>query len=134
MVAKREFRAAIDESLHRLGGIDVLVAHEPARLVGPDRQNGELELPVTLSRAPKMAAVAVGGIRDAIDAPAGCLDHERRPERHIVVGQIARRPMPRRNERHRDPRADRHALVPVVGLGRDGGIRIAHDGVVAKRR
>ena len=42
--------------------------------------------------------------------------------------------MPRRHERHRDACADIYGLVPVVGLGRDGGIVIAHDGVVAERR
>src|SRR5258705_210605 len=37
MVAEPDLCAAIDQRLHRLGGIHVLVAHEPARLVGSDR-------------------------------------------------------------------------------------------------
>ena len=40
MVAEREL-CAIDERLHRLSRIHVLIAHEPARLVGPNWQNGE---------------------------------------------------------------------------------------------
>src|SRR6266849_9937311 len=37
MVAEPNLGAAIDQCLHRLGRIHVLVAHEPARLVGSDR-------------------------------------------------------------------------------------------------
>ncbi len=51
MVSERELGAAIDERLHRLGRVHVLIAHEPARLVGADRQDGELERPVALARA-----------------------------------------------------------------------------------
>ena len=49
MVAEPELCAAIDERLHRLSRIHVLIAHEPARLVGPDWQNGEPEGSVVLA-------------------------------------------------------------------------------------
>ena len=42
--------------LHRLLGVDVLLAHEPARLVGADRQQREIE-------AAPGAAVAFGEAR-----------------------------------------------------------------------
>src|SRR6516165_11986636 len=50
---------AIEQSLHRLRGIHVLVAHEPARLVGPDRQDRELEWAVTIAYPPEIDAVAI---------------------------------------------------------------------------
>src|SRR6202023_1652646 len=67
MVRERQLRAAIAIGLHRLRRIHVLVAHEPARLVGADRQDGELERPVALAGAPKHAAGAVAGIGDHVD-------------------------------------------------------------------
>jgi len=40
--------AAITERLHRLLRIHVLIAHEPARLIGADRQDAGEKLAVTL--------------------------------------------------------------------------------------
>ena len=54
MMAERKLRAAIDERLHRFGRVHVLVAHEPARLIGADRQDGELEWSVALARVAEM--------------------------------------------------------------------------------
>src|SRR6202161_1406717 len=42
MVRERKLGAAIARGLHRLRRIHVLLAHEPARLIGADRQDGEL--------------------------------------------------------------------------------------------
>jgi hypothetical protein len=58
VMGERSLRSAIDERLHRLGRVHVLIAHEPARLVGADRENGEPERPVTLARAVEVFAVA----------------------------------------------------------------------------
>ena len=134
MVSERKLCAAIDKRLHRLGRIHMLVAHEPARLVGPDRQNGELEWPVAIARAAEMPAVAVAGIGDEIDSPGRSLNHERRPQRHVAVGQATRRPMERGNQRRRNSGADINPLMPIVGFGRDCGIMILHDCVIAERR
>src|SRR5580692_10834708 len=59
MVRERQLGAAIDKGLHRLHRIHVLVAHKPARLVGADRQDGELERPMTRTGAAKQPAGAV---------------------------------------------------------------------------
>ena len=110
VVRERELGAAIDERLHRLGRIHVLVAHEPARLVSPDRQNREPERSMALARLAEMPAVAIAGIGDEIDPPGRRFDHERRPQRHVAVGQAARRPMPRRQRaspRRRAPSSTR---------------------------
>jgi hypothetical protein len=80
MVGDREFGVAIHESLHRFSRIHVLVAHEPARLVGADRQNGEPQRSVALARAAEISAVAVAGIANKIDSTARRLDHKRRPQ------------------------------------------------------
>ena len=58
MVAERKLCAAIDERLYRLGRIHVLLAHKPARLVGPDRQNDKPEWSVALARGAEMPALA----------------------------------------------------------------------------
>src|SRR6266446_520551 len=49
MVGERDFGAAIDQRLHGLGWVHVLVAHEPARLVGSDRQNSQSDRSVALA-------------------------------------------------------------------------------------
>ena len=59
VMAERELGAAITESLHGFGRVHVLVAHEPARLVGADRQDREPERAVAVARGAEMVAVAV---------------------------------------------------------------------------
>jgi hypothetical protein len=133
VIAERALGAAIDERLYRLRRVHVLVGHEPARLVCADRQKCELERAVALSCIAEMPAFAVAGIADEINAAGGRFDHERGPQRHVAVRQITRRPMPRRNERHRCVGADLHAIVPIMSLGRDRLIVRAHDRIVAER-
>ena len=76
MVAERGFGAAIDECLHRLGRIHVLIAHEPARLIGADRQQSELERAVTFACFAKRAAIAIAGIGNEIDFSSRRFDDE----------------------------------------------------------
>ena len=76
MVAECQFGAAIDECLHRLGGIHMLIMHEPVRLVGADRQNGELQRSVALTHFPEIATIPIGRVTDEIDAPAWRFDDE----------------------------------------------------------
>jgi hypothetical protein len=79
MVGERSLGAAINQCLHRLCRIHVIVVHEPTWLVGPDRQNGEPERSVSLARAAEISAVAIAGVSDEIDASTRRFDHERRP-------------------------------------------------------
>ena len=67
------------------------------------------------------------------------LPAESRVELSLASGQplsalLARRPVPRRHQRHREPAAELDALMPVECLGPDRGIRRAHRDVVAERR
>ncbi len=131
MVAERELGAAVDERLHQLDGIHMLIAHEPARLVGTDRQNGEPERSVALARIAEMAAVTVAGVGYEIDAAAWRLDHERGPIA-TCFGQISfaptsvawrpgsrrirRRYLPDPPSRRLRPRLRGHDFVMMVSL------------------
>ena len=79
MMGERERGAAIPERPHRFLRIHVLVAHEPARLIGADRQDGEAERAVALARLAEPRAVAIAQIGHVIDAAGGRFDHEARP-------------------------------------------------------
>src|SRR2546426_12576811 len=68
MVRERELGAAFDERLHRLLRVHVLVAHEPARLVGADRQDGEAERAVERTGFAETEPGAVAGIGNVVDA------------------------------------------------------------------
>ncbi len=61
MMGKGDLGAAITERLHRLLRVHVLIAHEPARLIGADGQDAGDELAVTLAHIAKMTAAAVTG-------------------------------------------------------------------------
>ena len=76
VAGERRLGAAIDQCLHGLGGVHVLLAHEPARLVRPDRQDCEPGWSVTVAHAAEMSAVALAGIGDEIERSAWRLDHE----------------------------------------------------------
>jgi len=69
VVRKRNLRPAVDESLHRLGRVHVLVAHEPARFIGPDRQDCELKRSVALAHHHGTFQLT----DEAIDAPVTAL-------------------------------------------------------------
>ena len=79
MMGKRELGAAIREGHHRFLRIHVLVAHEPARLIGSDRQDGEAERAIALARLAEPYAVAIARIGHVIDAAGGRFDDEARP-------------------------------------------------------
>ena len=127
-------RAAIGERLHRVFRIHVLVAHEPARLIGADRQDREPQRSVCFGDAAEMASVAITGIADDVEFAGRRLQHKTRPQRLVAVEQPARRPVPRRHQRHRDAIAELDAILPVKAFGFDRVVRIAHDEVIAERR
>ncbi len=56
MMGQRLLRAAIAERFDRVGWVHVLIAHEPARLIGPDRQDREPQRAVRVGDAAKMLA------------------------------------------------------------------------------
>src|SRR5262245_24945578 len=67
VMRKSDLRAAIAERFHRLLGVHVLIAHEPARLIGTDRQDAGEKLAVALAHIAEMTAGAVSGIADDVD-------------------------------------------------------------------
>ncbi len=134
MMRQRQLGAAIGQRLHRVRRIHVLILHEPARLIGADRQYRQPQRPVLFGDAAKMLAFAVAGIADDVEFAGRRLQHETRPQRLVAVGQSARRPVSRRHQRHRHAVAEFDAILPVERLGFDGGVRVAHGDIVAERR
>ena len=134
MMRQRLLRAAIGQRLHRVRRVHVLVAHEPARLIGADRQDRQPQRAMGFGDASKMLAVAVAGIADDVEFADRRLQHKTRPQRLVAVEQPARRPVPRRHQRHRNAVAEFDAILPVERFGFDRRVRIAHGDVVAERR
>src|SRR5438132_5690589 len=60
-------RAAIGQRLYGVVRVHMLVLHEPARLVGADRQDRRAQRAMGLRDTTKMRAVAVAGIADDVD-------------------------------------------------------------------
>src|SRR5512144_2615450 len=76
-------RLEINVSLHRFGGIHVHRLHEPARLVGANRQQREIdrsESPANIRKERR-----VGRIACEIQAEAADADHESAPQRAVTV-------------------------------------------------
>ena len=72
-------------------GLTWLGAHEVARLVGADRDDGEPERPVP-RRLAHPGAVAPAGVAGEEDVAAGRPDGEGRPERAVAVGASSASP------------------------------------------
>jgi hypothetical protein len=79
MMGQGNTSTAIDQRLHRLGWVHVVVAHKPTRLVSTDGENNQFKRPVTFSCTAKIVPVAVTRVSDKINASAGRIDHERCP-------------------------------------------------------
>ncbi len=126
-------RVHVLEDAHRLFRIDVLVAHEPARLVGADRNVREPHRPVLAVQRAKQFAVAVAGIGDVIELARTGLDDEGAPQGHAPVVEPPRRPVLRRLEMHAH-RPDLGDLAPIAGARIDLPIYAAKKRVVAERR
>ena len=134
MMRQRLLGAAIGQRLRGIRRIHVLVLHEPARLIGPDGEDRQPQRAVFLGHAPKMLALAVAGIADDVDFARRRLQHKTRPQRLVAIEQSACRPVPRRDQRHRDAVAELDASLPVKAFGFDRRIRVAHGDVIAERR
>ena len=101
--------------LHRVVGIHVVVAHEPARLVGADRQGGETHAPKRWLISPNSGPPGIAGkqqraIRRVDDEAepergwcrCGCATTSAAPVRHAASGQRpAARPATSRSPRRR---------------------------------
>jgi hypothetical protein len=59
VMRERELGSAVAERLHRLGGIHVLITHEPARLIGADRQDRQPERAVPFPRVAEVASFSI---------------------------------------------------------------------------
>ena len=81
-----------------------------------------------------MAAVAVAGIGDVIDAARWRLDDEGRRQRLVAVKQMARCRVRHRRERDGNARTKLDAIARIVGLDADRRVVVAHDRVVTERR
>ena len=99
---------------HRLVGVLVLTLHEPARLVGADRQDGEAKAAMLSGHQPVVAAGMEAGVAGEIDIAGRCLDDEAGPERHAPVARAARRPMMRRLDVNGDGARKTSPAAPVV--------------------
>ena len=71
--------ATIGQRFHGVGRIHVLIAHEPARLIGADRQDRQPQRTVRLPDVAEMLAVAVAGIADDVDLARRRLQHKTCP-------------------------------------------------------
>ena len=97
MMGERLRRPAIRERFHRVKRIHVLVLHEPARLIGADRQDREPQWTMRLGDAAEMSAIAVAGIADDVEFADGRFEDKTRPQRLVAIEQATRRPVPRRH-------------------------------------
>ncbi len=96
--------------LHRFRRIHVDVFHEPARLVGADREQREVDRPQASADLAEMRSVS--GIAGEEDSASGDRDDEASPQRAIAVERAARREVLRRRQRYRERRGGR-GLPPV---------------------
>ena len=67
MNAERLPRPAVLHDPHRLGGIDVLVLHEPAWRVGSDRQHGDIDHRAPIGDLKENPAVAIASVAGDVD-------------------------------------------------------------------
>ena len=106
--ADRASGGEVEMDLHRLGRVDVLLLHEPARLVGADRQQRQVEAAVRRSLAAGEARADIGevlrvaGVAGEEGLEVGREHGVAAPERLHPVGERASGPMLRRHEHDLD--------------------------------
>src|ERR1700687_5443666 len=132
MMRQRLPCAAIGQRLYRVGRVQVLVPHEPARLIGADWEDRQPQRTMRLRDAAKMLAVAIAGIADDVDLARRRLHDKTRPQRLVAVEQSARRPVPGRHQRHRDATPELDALMPVERFGLYCVVGDTHGDVIAE--
>src|SRR5438034_122377 len=118
-------RPEVERGAHRLLGIEVHEAHDRARLVGADRERGDVDLPEPL--AERTEAVEVAGVAGVVEAARGPLDDPSRPQAPSVPDDGASREVLRGYAVHPDG-AHLHALSPVEldHLAAGGADEVAH--------
>src|SRR6267143_855827 len=103
--------AQIDEGLHGLLRVHVLLLHEPGGVIGPDGEQGRVQIRKPLPDPRE--AVEIGGVSRVVDARARTLDHESPPERLVHIEESAPAPVLRRNEGHPHPLGDPLGVPPA---------------------
>ena len=113
-------------------GVLVLALHEPARLVGADRQHGEAEGAVFCGGGLVVDAVVKAGVADMVDLAGRCRDDEGGPERHASVVHAARRPVMAWLRIDGNAVGKRDAVAPVHDRNHGLGHGLADQRVVAE--
>ena len=93
VVADGGFGAGEQETARGLIRVLVLVAHEPARGVGTDGQDGGADGTVFGGQVAVGAALVKAGVADVQDFAVRPVDDESGPERHGTVARAAGGPM-----------------------------------------
>ena len=83
LIAMRGDEVLVDA--HRLFGVRVDSAHEPAGIVRADRNHHQIER--AAARADGAELRVVGGVAGEEDAHAACVERETAPERPVPVEQ-----------------------------------------------
>ena len=95
-------RLKIQMRLHRLRWIHVYRLHEPARLIGADRQQCEIDRPETVPNVREEWRVS--GVTGEVDPLRACRDDESAPQRAIAIQRPPRRKVMRGRQRDRQRR------------------------------
>jgi hypothetical protein len=132
MNAERLPRPAVLHDPHRLGGIDVLVLHEPAWRVSADRQHGDINNRKPTGKLKENPAITIAGVAGDIDDADRRREHIAAPKRHSPVDDGARRPVVGGVQLDRDASADLDFLAPVTSLDDDLRPAARDHGVVAE--
>src|SRR6266550_9507344 len=85
VMRQRRLRAAIGQRFHGIRRVHVLVAHEPARLIGADRQDRQPQWAMRFGNTTEMLALAVTGIADDVEFARWRLEHKTCPQRLVAV-------------------------------------------------
>jgi len=134
VVPERLRRAAVLQRLHGFVGVHVAVAHEPARLVGADRQQRQRQARMALAHALEGGAVAKAAVADAVELLGARLQNEACPQRVAAIRGSASRPVLAGLDVHGHATAEVDGGIPVHGLRRQSRHGRLQDGVVAERR
>ena len=79
MMGERLLGAAVGQRHDGIGWVHVLIAHEPARLIGADGQDRQAKRAVRLRDVTEMLAVSIAGIANYVDFARRRLQHKTRP-------------------------------------------------------
>jgi hypothetical protein len=134
--AERRARAQVAVREHRLVRVHVLELHEPARLVGADRQQGEVEAAARGEARARVGEVGrVAGVAGEVDVEAGREQRVAAPQRAHAVVEPAARPVLHRREHdlHRALGGPDGRRLPPVELDDVRNARVGEERAHAQR-